>query len=98
MTTATEYSTGWLAEHVGGELHGPTSVAIRGINTLDEASPDEITLISNAGYARRWVESRAGRPVQRGPAGCLRRSRSLCSNADRTSRLPIAVFHITSAM
>jgi UDP-3-O-[3-hydroxymyristoyl] glucosamine N-acyltransferase len=49
-----------LATLVDGQLEGCASAPVRGMNSLDEASADEASFISNEHHARRWSSSRAG--------------------------------------
>jgi UDP-3-O-[3-hydroxymyristoyl] glucosamine N-acyltransferase len=49
-----------LAAQVGGEVLGDGTLAIRGVNGLAEAQPDELTFFSNARYKQQLLNSRAG--------------------------------------
>lgn len=49
-----------LARQIGAELRGDGAVEIRGVATLDEAGPEEITFLSNPRYASRVATTRAG--------------------------------------
>jgi len=53
-------STGDIARLVHGTLHGSGDVVIQGIQSVGEASATDITLISSAGYARKWSVSTGG--------------------------------------
>ncbi|MHC4413900.1 MAG: UDP-3-O-(3-hydroxymyristoyl)glucosamine N-acyltransferase [Planctomycetota bacterium] len=55
----TECTTADLAEHVSGELRGRSDLPIVGINSMDEATTDQITFIADSLHARRWPEVRA---------------------------------------
>ncbi len=57
------FTTGQLAERVGGELIGPGDLTITGIDQLDEAGPTQISFIRNEQHARRWPDSSAGAAV-----------------------------------
>jgi UDP-3-O-[3-hydroxymyristoyl] glucosamine N-acyltransferase len=49
-----------LAALVGGRLEGCAVAPVRGMNSIDEAGPDEATFITSDRYANRWADSRAG--------------------------------------
>lgn len=53
------YSAEEIAGRLSGRLDGPGHVTVRGVNTLDDASPDQITFIADRRHASRWGESRA---------------------------------------
>jgi UDP-3-O-[3-hydroxymyristoyl] glucosamine N-acyltransferase len=55
-----KYTLGELAGLLGGELRGPADLAIEGIAPLDQATPREITFISQGRFARLVDQSRAG--------------------------------------
>lgn len=60
MTERTPLSTtGDLACLLGGELLGPSDLAILGVEGLDSAGPGDLTFIRSARYAQRWSASRA---------------------------------------
>ena len=48
-----------LAESLGGVVCGRGDLPIRGVNTLDDAGPDEATFIADAAHAKLWSRSRA---------------------------------------
>jgi UDP-3-O-[3-hydroxymyristoyl] glucosamine N-acyltransferase len=52
-----------LAERLGGVISGRADLAIEGVNTLDDAGPDEATFIADAAHARLWARSRAAAAV-----------------------------------
>ncbi len=52
--TATE-----IAQHVGGELTGPAQALVTGLSDFDEAQPDQLTLIGNPRFAKRWPNCKA---------------------------------------
>ena len=47
-----------LAALVGGRLEGCASAPVRGMNSIDEAGPDEATFITSDRYAQRWNAAR----------------------------------------
>jgi len=49
-----------LAENIGAVLFGDGSIEVRGVATLDDAGPDEITFLSNPRYASRVATTKAG--------------------------------------
>jgi UDP-3-O-[3-hydroxymyristoyl] glucosamine N-acyltransferase len=49
-----------LAQKLGATLDGPPTIEIHGINTLEEACPDELAFLSNPKYARLLSTTRAG--------------------------------------
>jgi UDP-3-O-[3-hydroxymyristoyl] glucosamine N-acyltransferase len=51
---------GELADLLGGELRGPPDLVIRGLAALDQATPEDITFIAHARFARLGKTSRAG--------------------------------------
>jgi UDP-3-O-[3-hydroxymyristoyl] glucosamine N-acyltransferase len=60
VTSATrQYTTGDLAARVSGELRGRSDLSIRGINSMEDASAQEITFIADLHHARRWPQVRA---------------------------------------
>jgi UDP-3-O-[3-hydroxymyristoyl] glucosamine N-acyltransferase len=54
-----QHTLGELAALLGGELKGPADLAIWGINSIDQASPGEITFITQRRFARLAEQSRA---------------------------------------
>lgn len=53
------HSASSLAERLEGRLIGRGDVEVRGVNTLDDAGPDEVTFINDKANAQRWASSRA---------------------------------------
>jgi len=49
-----------LANRIGARLEGDGGVEIRGVATLDDAGPDEITFLSNPRYTARAKSTQAG--------------------------------------
>jgi len=49
-----------LAKAAGGVVRGPATLRIRGVASVDEAGPQDITWISHERYAARLPSSRAG--------------------------------------
>ncbi len=58
-TTTTAWTTCDIAARVGGELQGRSDLPIAGINSMEEAGPEEITFIADVDHARRWPQVRA---------------------------------------
>jgi UDP-3-O-[3-hydroxymyristoyl] glucosamine N-acyltransferase len=56
---ATAYRLGELADRLGGEVRGDTDAAIRGIATLDEAGPDQLSFWTHRRYRVAAENSRA---------------------------------------
>jgi UDP-3-O-[3-hydroxymyristoyl] glucosamine N-acyltransferase len=48
-----------IARRLGGEIAGDPSIAVRGVATLDEAAPGEITFLANPKYRSRLAATRA---------------------------------------
>ncbi|MCL4687755.1 MAG: UDP-3-O-(3-hydroxymyristoyl)glucosamine N-acyltransferase [Burkholderiales bacterium] len=48
-----------IARRLGGEIAGDASIAVRGVATLDEAAPGEITFLANPKYRSRLAATRA---------------------------------------
>ncbi len=48
-----------LARRVGGSVRGRGEIVIRGVNSVDDAQPDQITFIHDQKHAKRWPSSRA---------------------------------------
>ncbi len=57
--TAGAYTTADLADRVRGELRGRRDLPIKGVNSMHEAAPDEITFIADTAHARLWPQARA---------------------------------------
>ncbi len=55
----TAYSTSALAEQVAGELRGSASLEIVGVNSLEDASADQIMFITDAALVERWADAQA---------------------------------------
>jgi UDP-3-O-[3-hydroxymyristoyl] glucosamine N-acyltransferase len=53
------HTLGELAAFLGGELKGPADLVIEGIAPIDQASPREITFITQRRFARQADQSRA---------------------------------------
>lgn len=56
----TDYRLEELARRLGGEVRGDPARRIRGISTLDEAGPDELSFLTNRRYRHKVGASRAG--------------------------------------
>ena len=74
-----------LAELVGGTLEGCATAPVRGMNSIDEAAPDEATFIVDGRYAAKWAGSRAGVALVGRKVSCL--------PGDATRRALIRVDH-----
>lgn len=48
-----------IAEAIGGSVEGDGSVGVRGVATLEQAGPEDLTFVFSPKYARRLVSSRA---------------------------------------
>lgn len=59
MARTNRWTTGELAELVGGTVVGREDLEITGVAALDDASPGEITFIADRPHAGRWKDSRA---------------------------------------
>jgi len=57
-----------LATRLGGTLHGDAAKVIRGVATLEQAGPDEVSWVGSPDFLARAVTSRAG--VLLLPQGC----------------------------
>ncbi|MDP1853990.1 MAG: LpxD N-terminal domain-containing protein, partial [Candidatus Omnitrophota bacterium] len=53
------HTLGELAAFLGGELQGPADLCIEGIAPIDQATPREITFITQRRFARLVDQSRA---------------------------------------
>ena len=62
-SVSTQFTVKELAARVQGELRGDGDVLVRGVNTLDEATPEQITFISSPKFARDWNGSKAAAAV-----------------------------------
>jgi UDP-3-O-[3-hydroxymyristoyl] glucosamine N-acyltransferase len=54
------YSLDELAGHVGGEVRGRGDRQIRGISTLEQAGPDDLSFLANVRYMKQARKTRAG--------------------------------------
>jgi UDP-3-O-[3-hydroxymyristoyl] glucosamine N-acyltransferase len=61
--TAEALHTGGLAELLAGDLVGPADLPVRGVNSLAEAGPDQLTFIVDATHALKWGASSAAAAV-----------------------------------
>ena len=62
-----QYTLNQLAEHVSGKVHGNPEVVIKGISTLEDAGPDEITFFSNRKYLPFLKTTKAGAVITAEP-------------------------------
>ena len=60
MDTEQTYTSEEIADIVQGRLQGSKDYPIRGIDAIDSADRDQITMIGNAQYASEWMDSSAG--------------------------------------
>jgi UDP-3-O-[3-hydroxymyristoyl] glucosamine N-acyltransferase len=60
---AATLTTGSLADLLEGELVGPANLPVNGVNSLADASSDQLTFIVDAVNATRWAGSGAGAAV-----------------------------------
>lgn len=54
------FTTGSLAQRVNGELQGREDLQIVGLNSIEDASADQITFIGNSEHAKLWADASAG--------------------------------------
>lgn len=54
------YTLAQLANHLGAELHGPADALIRGVGSLANAAPDEVTFLVDSARAVGLAGSQAG--------------------------------------
>jgi UDP-3-O-[3-hydroxymyristoyl] glucosamine N-acyltransferase len=54
------YRLGDLAQQVGGKVRGNPDRTVRGVATLDQAGPDELSFLTNSRYMRAARSSNAG--------------------------------------
>jgi UDP-3-O-[3-hydroxymyristoyl] glucosamine N-acyltransferase len=52
-----------LASRLGGSVRGDGNVQVDGVNSLDQATPTQITFISDAKFAKQWALSKAASAV-----------------------------------
>ncbi len=57
------FTTGELAERLGGELRGSGAVRISGVNAVHDATIREMTFINDDAHVKYWSESQAGAVV-----------------------------------
>jgi UDP-3-O-[3-hydroxymyristoyl] glucosamine N-acyltransferase len=60
MAERPSYTTAQLADLVGGTLNGPGELLITGINSMAEATEEQVTFIASPRYAGEWNRTRAG--------------------------------------
>ena len=53
-------STGELAERLSCNIEGNRSLILKGIATIDEAKPDQLTFLANPRYRKHLAECNAG--------------------------------------
>lgn len=59
QSQAIRYSTGDLAERLGGQLDGETAIWIDGLNTIDFAQASQMTFVGDTRYAAAWAASKS---------------------------------------
>jgi UDP-3-O-[3-hydroxymyristoyl] glucosamine N-acyltransferase len=63
MCSTDPYTTADLAQRVSGDLRGRPDLPIVGVNSLGDATEQEITFIADEAHARQWADARAGAAV-----------------------------------
>ena len=58
--SAPVFTLGQLAERLGATLRGAADKQIRGLATLQDAGPEQLSFLSNAQYRKYLAETRAG--------------------------------------
>ncbi len=58
-----------IAQKIGGELHGPADLEVRGTAEIDKAGPAEITFLANPKYRRYLEQTRAAAVIIDANAG-----------------------------
>ena len=56
VETSTSITSGALAHELGGELHGPADLSLRGLSSLEEAGPTELTFTGNVRWEHMKVD------------------------------------------
>ena len=59
-TGTAAYRLGELAERIGGRVHGDADLVLRGVATLADAGPDELSFLTNPRYRKAADSTRAG--------------------------------------
>ena len=54
------FTTAQLAEYLDTRVEGDESLTITGLNSLEEARPEELSFVGDERHARIWLESHAG--------------------------------------
>jgi len=78
------YTLEQIAEIVGGTVRGDSRVKISGVGDISEASPEQITWVTNAKYAARLESSRAGAALVASDFGPAPMPVVLCDHLDRS--------------
>lgn len=60
MMTVSAFSLGQLAERLGATLRGASDTTIRGLATLQDAGPEDLSFLANAQYRKYLTDTRAG--------------------------------------
>ncbi|HEY3244550.1 MAG TPA: UDP-3-O-(3-hydroxymyristoyl)glucosamine N-acyltransferase [Phycisphaerae bacterium] len=81
-----------LADRIGGTVRGDGSVRVGGLGALRNATPDQITWLSQERYAALVPESRAGAILIPENFGATRMPAILCSRMDRAVATLLDIF------
>ena len=95
MSTPLSFTTGSIADLVGGRLVGPGDLPITGVEQLALAGPDQLSFIGDEKHAERWAASAAAAAlVTRGLEVEPQRNRALIfvDNADLAMAKVLAAF------
>jgi UDP-3-O-[3-hydroxymyristoyl] glucosamine N-acyltransferase len=88
------YSLGEIAGRLGGEIAGDPATRVRGIATLESATPDRISFLANARYLSQLKTTRAGALiVGEGARNATRLPRIVCPNPYAYFARVSALFH-----
>jgi UDP-3-O-[3-hydroxymyristoyl] glucosamine N-acyltransferase len=109
MSTPVSYRLRDLAERVGATVRGDGGRVVRGVATLEEAGPDDLTWASDAKFAEQVVASRAGAVLLPRGWGPTPMPALLCENPEHVvldvlaafappSDLPVAGVHPTAVL
>ena len=52
-----------LAKHLDGTVRGDESVVVKGVNSLQDAQPHEITFITTLAFVQQWADSKAAAAI-----------------------------------
>lgn len=71
-------SLGTLVAALGGELHGDPAMAIEGLATLADATPDQLSFVTGPRYRQQLAQSRAACVIVDAELASLARTRGAC--------------------